>query len=695
MNLIDLQNSEHLSEQLDLHLREQFQLKAFRAGQLEAMLCLLQEKRLLCIQPTGHGKSLLYQLPSTILPGMTLVISPLLALMRDQIHHLRQRFNITAASINSDQTEEDNAKAQRESVNGQVKILFVSPEKLDNLQQLQFLSRLPFSLIVIDEAHCISTWGHDFRPSYRQIMPFIQTMENTHPELLVLALTATANAKTEEDISQQLAASHRKIRVQRQGMQRDNIELSILRAADLSEKLSLLKQLMPKLSGHGIIYCATRDNTELIADFLQEQGVKAVAYHAGYDPYKKQQLQEKFIGNHYKVMAATNALGMGIDKQDLRFIIHFDIPGSITAYYQEVGRCGRDGLPAQGILLCDHNDLKIQHYFINSAQPDPSHFPILMRTLQKHDSLGLLDLKRLTGFHPTEVNLMLAELIEQGFIRKKLQYGKQVYLSTDKMGTPDLSRYQTQLQLRSQELNAIKAYTEDKKTCLMQVLSQALGDLAQYRCGLCDNCQGASFKLKDQDLKFVKDWLLTRNVSIQLSKLFNAEQGVSILDGQMRSPLFIDFMKGRAVAGSVINPLLLQAIQTALQKLCEQHQFSAILSLPSRTWANRQSILQFMAETLKVPMFSEVLSWKEMPENRQGELLNNDQRRYNVDRKMHCVLSSPLPAGTILLVDDYVGSGATLNEALRALKPFLNANTKILPFTMASVRWRLGQRGMI
>ena len=346
-------------DQLLTLLRQRFGLEEFRQGQLEAIGHLFKDRRVLCIQPTGFGKSLLYQLPSLLLPGMTIVISPLLALMRDQLDHLNTRYGIPSASLNSDQTEEENAAVRLQVKNQEIKILFVAPEQLDHLDRFEFLLKLPVSLLVVDEAHCISTWGHDFRPSYRQIIHYMRALQKVNPEVRVLGLTATANHETEKDITRQLEPQ----KVLRESMQRPNIALSVFQVASLQNKLSACLQLINQLQGCGIIYCATRENTMVVADFLKDQGVRAMAYHAGLPGEEKRLLQTAYTEDRFKVCIATNALGMGIDKPNIRFIIHFDFPGSITAYYQEVGRAGRDGKPAQGILLYDIADYRIQTFY--------------------------------------------------------------------------------------------------------------------------------------------------------------------------------------------------------------------------------------------------------------------------------------------------------------------------------------------
>jgi ATP-dependent DNA helicase RecQ len=250
---------------LDRALRERFGFASFRPGQREAIEALLRERRLLCIQPTGHGKSLLYQLTSTLLPGITVVISPLLALMRDQVGQLVSRFGIGAASINSDQSEDENAAVVEAARAGGLRILFVAPEKLDNLVDFRFLLSLPVSLLVIDEAHCISTWGHDFRPAYRRILEAVTRFAEQRADLHVLALTATADARTEADVAGLLGAGGAPLVVQRQGMDRPNLALAVLPVRGLAAKLETLLAVMRGVEGCAVLYCSTREQTEIVA----------------------------------------------------------------------------------------------------------------------------------------------------------------------------------------------------------------------------------------------------------------------------------------------------------------------------------------------------------------------------------------------------------------------------------------------
>lgn len=350
---------------------------------------------------------------------------------------------------------------------------------------------LPVALFVVDEAHCISTWGHDFRPSYRQIIKAVHAFEQSKPGLRVLGLTATADQRVEEDIARQLQAPDgRPLKVLRSSMDRPNIALTCVTVNGIAEKLAFLAQLLPNQQGCGILYCATREHTELVAGYLSERGQNVVSYHAGYEPDRKRQLQSDFISGKAQIIAATNALGMGIDKPDIRFIVHVDVPGSITAYYQEVGRAGRDNQPARGYLLFDMADRRIQEHFIRSAQPTRADFENITAAMRPNlnGNPNQTALKVRTGLHPTRVSVILAELVEQGYVVKLRERGKQVYQCTNKPGEPDLSRYERQNQVRQKELQSMLGYGEKKVDCLMQALRAALGDNDADACGRCAIC---------------------------------------------------------------------------------------------------------------------------------------------------------------------------------------------------------------
>lgn len=679
-----------MNDHFHVLLREKFRLEAFRPGQLEAIQLLLEKNRLLCIQPTGYGKSLLYQLPSCVLGGITLVISPLLALMRDQIDQLTHRFNISAASINSDQTDEENAQARLNVAAGEIKILFTSPEQLDHIDRFAFLLKLPISLLVIDEAHCISTWGHDFRPSYRHILHFSQELKKEHPELKILGLTATADGRVEKDIAKQLSSDQEPVQIWREKMDRPNIHLSVMPVEGTAAKLELCKALLSKLTGLGLIYCATRENAELVAEYLQKEGISSIAYHAGLESEEKRKIQIGFSQNAYRAISATTALGMGIDKKDLRFIIHFDIPGSITAYYQEVGRSGRDGLKADGILLYDRADRKVQDYFIDSALPAQEDFQAVLNVVRSAaEPPHLTAIKRLTGLHPTRVTIVLAELIEQKFLRKESVKGTQVYKTDRPEQSLDLSRYTTQHLVKTEELNKIISYAEQREGCRMSLLRKALGDSSPSACGRCDVCQKQT-PLASPNSGAAMQWLSMRPVPIAGAKINRISPGFSLFDSKLRTPPFLRFMRERAEREQVDPEILLMLLKQASSLDCP---VGAVVSLPSRTWKGQMAYARALAGHLNVPLLSDLLMWQTLPEKRQGELLNNDQRHFNVHEKMTANRSVAVPAGALILFDDYIGSGATIKEAARCLRK--TAEHPLIPFTIASLKWRLGKPGFI
>ncbi len=318
-------------------LKERFHINTgFHAGQRDIIEQLVQGKRLLVIQRTGWGKSLCYQMASLYYPHLTLVFSPLKALMRDQRQRCNDSYGITAGMVSSEFSTEENRATLARAVEGKLNILFIAPERLDNADWQSSVPQMRISMIVIDEAHCISTWGHDFRPHYQRIVLLLSALPPTIP---VLGLTATANTRVEQDVLEQIGAGTQVIRGT---MWRPNLYLNVVELRGDREKLAYLAEFLPRLPGTGIIYTATQHDAGMVAAFLQQQGVQAEYYHSRREEQVKRDIEQKFMANQYKVVCSTNALGMGIDKPDIRFVIHYQIPASPIHYYQEIGRAGRD-----------------------------------------------------------------------------------------------------------------------------------------------------------------------------------------------------------------------------------------------------------------------------------------------------------------------------------------------------------------
>ncbi|MFV8369453.1 DNA helicase RecQ [Flavobacterium sp. LB2R40] len=334
------------NQSLHAKLKENFGFEKFRPNQKDIINCVLSGQDTLAIMPTGGGKSICFQLPALIFPGITIVISPLIALMKDQVDGLKAN-GIEACYINSSQTEEERQFYIENLKSNIIKLVYIAPESLSFLDNL--FNSLTISLIAIDEAHCISTWGHDFRPAYTNL----GYLKNRFPSTPILALTATADKATRKDISQQLNLRNPKVFVA--SFDRKNISLEVRPALDRVKQIIDFIQEKPNESG--IVYCLSRKTTEELADKLQKSGISAKAYHAGLDTKIRSNTQDQFINDDCKVVCATIAFGMGIDKSNVRWVIHYNLPKNIEGYYQEIGRAGRDGLPSQTVLFESYGDV--------------------------------------------------------------------------------------------------------------------------------------------------------------------------------------------------------------------------------------------------------------------------------------------------------------------------------------------------
>jgi len=344
-------------------LQQIFGFEHFNQGQQQVVDTILAGRSAAAIFPTGSGKSLCYQLPATQLPHLTLVVSPLLALMQDQLAFLASK-NIAAASIDSMQTREQSTAVMNGVRNGEIKILMISVERLNNERFRQFLAQVPISLLVVDEAHCISEWGHNFRPDYLKL-PQYQRAFNIPQTLL---LTATATTKVVADMGSKFAINEQDITLT--GFYRDNLHLSV-QGVSSHEKVSVLYTwLQDKAKVSGIIYVTLQQTAEQVAQQLQQQGFNAQAYHAGMKSEQRQHIQQQFMNGNIKLIVATIAFGMGIDKSDIRYVVHYDLPKSIENYAQEIGRAGRDGQVSQCLVLANQDNLNVLENFVYGDTPE-------------------------------------------------------------------------------------------------------------------------------------------------------------------------------------------------------------------------------------------------------------------------------------------------------------------------------------
>ncbi|MCX6831495.1 MAG: RecQ family ATP-dependent DNA helicase [candidate division Zixibacteria bacterium] len=477
---------EHALDLLRLALGDSQAL--FREGQWEAIHQLVYRKsRLLVVQRTGWGKSIVYFLATRLLrddgAGATVLVSPLLALMRNQIL-AAERTGLRAATINSSNVNEWN-QVQQELAAGRVDILLVSPERLANDN---FCARVlaPLAskagLFVVDEAHCISDWGHDFRPDYRRIPQVLKAMPRSIP---ILATTATANNRVVEDIISQLASG---LVIQRGPLERESLRLQNIVLPGQAARLAWLAEHLPPLPGSGIIYTLTIEDARRVARWLQMRHINAHAYWGALETEQRKELEQQLLDNEIKALVATSALGMGFDKPDIGFVIHFQRPGSAIHYYQQVGRAGRAVPLAFGILLCGAEDDEITDYFIRSAMPSIEHVGQVLDALKRASAgLTVSEIETQVNIRRSEIDKVLSLLAVESpapilkiDTRWRLQKVKYCY---------DTLRATQLLQIKRAEQTRMREYMRTQE-CLMAFLKRELDDPDARPCGRCANCIG-------------------------------------------------------------------------------------------------------------------------------------------------------------------------------------------------------------
>jgi len=454
----------------------------FRDGQWEAIDAVANRReRLLVVQRTGWGKSIVYFLATKLLratgAGPTLLISPLLSLMRNQIL-ATEKLGVRAATIHSQNVHEW-SEIEAALANNSFDLLMVSPERLANpefMQKLLPLLQGRIGLFVVDEAHCISDWGHDFRPDYRRIVRVMEMLPSGVP---VLCTTATANDRVVRDIETQI----QRLRVLRGPLVRSSLRLYNIQLARQSDRLAWLAHFLPQLPGNGIVYTLTIQDARRVAAWLRQNNISARAYHADLEAAERIEIEGQLLRNEVKALVATVALGMGFDKPDLGFVIHFQRPGSVVAYYQQVGRAGRAVDSAFGILLSGSEDDEISDYFIRTAFPPLEVIQAVLDTVTLRGPLTIEDIGAdlNQGRNAIEKSLKLLE------VDGAVTHGKPGYSRTEAAWQPDTARFEQVTRLRRSEVEEMRRYVEHPG-CLMEFLARALDDPTAAPCGKCMNC---------------------------------------------------------------------------------------------------------------------------------------------------------------------------------------------------------------
>ena len=471
-------------------LKNNFGYAEFRGEQESIIKRIVDEqKHSLVLMPTGSGKSLCYQIPALYFDNSTIVISPLIALMQDQVDVLRKK-NISAAFINSTLSKQEREKRLRDFVDGKIKLLYVTPERFRKPDFIEQIKKVKVDLLAVDEAHCISEWGHDFRPDYSRIGEFRELMSNP----LTIALTATATHDVQIDIIKKLHLNKEEIKIFHQGIERPNLRLEAVDVFDDKEKLKEIISTLDKYDGCGIIYFSLIKTLEKFSEILADKGFIHGVYHGKLEDRQRKGMQRDFLNGKQKLILATNAFGMGIDKANIRFVIHVEVPSSIESYYQEIGRAGRDGKDSLCLLLYNQEDLYTQMEFIKWSNPDANFYSamydILKREIGIINSSGVDYIRELISFKNKSdfrVETALAMLDRYGVTEGDVE--KQNLKIVNEL--PDILQDEDHLKEKllndNKKLLSVVNYFRGEK-CRRVFISDYFGFPGEPPCGNCDNC---------------------------------------------------------------------------------------------------------------------------------------------------------------------------------------------------------------
>lgn len=673
----------------------------FRDGQWQAIDALVNHrKKLLVVQRTGWGKSSVYFIATRLLRdkgyGPTIIISPLLALMRNQVE-AAQRLGIRAITMNSTNSEQNDYLTQQ-VVENRVDCLLISPERLANEQFAEEVLQ-PIAdrigLLVVDEAHCISDWGHDFRPDYRRLLNILRQMP---PNMPVLGTTATANNRVIEDVVSQLGD----IEVLRGTLVRESLALQNLTLPDQASRLAWLSQTVPGLQGAGIVYVLTKRDAEQVKDWLVAQGIDAKAYYSGIEHpdfensnHYREYLEDLLLSNSLKVLVATTALGMGYDKPDLTFVIHYQAPGSIVSYYQQVGRAGRGIDESFGVLLSGAEDEKIHDFFRRSAFPAEGQVQLLLGTLEESDGMSVPMLQERLNLRQGQIEKVLkflsvenpAPIYKDGsrWVRTAVAF---------QLDHEKIARLTAQ---REVEWREVQDYVETSN-CLMEFLRNALDDPQSEPCGKCANCRGeplfetgvdrslvieAKKFLRHSELVFKPKIQVAPNAFPQYGFKGNLPQEYRASEGRILSR-WGDAGWGGMVeqdkhSGRFRDELVDAVVDMISQRWRPSPGPSWVTCVPS---LNHPELVPDFAARLSQKLglpFNQVI--EKVVDNEPQKLQNN---RFHQCRNLDGVfaVADGIPGGPVLLVDDVIDSGWTITVLAALLRQQGSGN--VYPVALAS-----------
>lgn len=654
-------------------LQRTFKLPKFYDEQWLTIDKILKGEKVLLIEKTGFGKSLCFQFPATVFNGTTVIFSPLIALMRDQVKKLTA-LGISAKCINSEQTSEENTQIINEAKQGKIKILYIAPERQENSEWIEATRQMNLSMVVVDEAHCISVWGHDFRPAFKRIINLVKLLPKGLP---VLATTATATKRVELDVAQQIGNN---ILTIRGNLMRDNFKLFVVKVSSEDEKLIWLGKNLNNLPGSGILYTGTRVDTEIYSKWFENLKISSTAYNAGLDADSRIAIENGLMSNKWKCIISTNALGMGIDKPDIRFIIHTQIPQSPIHYYQEIGRAGRDGQPSYIILFYNPEDRKLPEAFIEGGRPAIKKYERVINAV-KSELLGERDLMKRTNLKQNQIRVIKADLIEQGIIRE-VMIGKSKKFEYVSNSQPlNTKAFEELRNAKLADLENMIAYVETDKS-RMKFLCDYLGDNSNHTFNNCDNTGEKKITVSvtpewtEKLQNFREDYFPELEVESKGSNIMNgvaaSYYGVSNVGAALH--------RSKYEKGGDFPDFLLKLVLKAYRKKFGQEKFDLILYVPPTSSGDLvKNFAVKISQVLKFPISHNLVKARQTKEQKVFE--NGYLKTDNVSGAFTFSTPNDIKGKSILLIDDIFDSGATLKEIGRLLTNF--GAEKIAPIVIA------------
>ena len=674
----------------------------FRDGQWDAIDQLVNRRgRVLCVQRTGWGKSMVYFVSAKLMreqgAGPTLIISPLLALMRNQID-AANRLKLRAETVNSTNVDDWNGVRKR-LLNDEIDLLLISPERLANdgfVANTLMPIAARIGLLVIDEAHCISDWGHDFRPDYRRIG---QILRHLPGNIAVLATTATANSRVVKDVEQQLGG---KVMLQRGPLIRESLSLQTLRLANPAERLAWLADHIPELPGSGIVYTLTTRDADRVAEWLQKSGIDAESYHGGKSNEERLTLETALLENRIKCLVATTALGMGYDKPDLGFVIHYQTPGSVVFYYQQVGRAGRAIDQAFGVLLSGDEEEEINAYFRDTAFPGERQINRILEALDASDGMSVRDIEHAVNLRQTQIEKVLKLLVVENaspVVRIDGKWNRTAQpFKLDKVRIEHLTRQ------RELEWEQMKDYLSNRQ-CLMQFLAIALDDPMAQPCGKCAVClkrpvvstsiseetliQAQRFvRQSEMLLELRKQWDLSalsnyaaryswRKINIPLD--FRGEPGRIL--SRWGEPVWGELVAQGKAAGRFSDKLVDASVDLIRSRWGIKPSPTWVTCIPSERHPELvPDFAQRLAAALKLPFRPALVKIGHTEEQKGME--NRYHQCHNLDGAFEVQAVRGNISGPVILVDDVFDSGWTMTLATALLRQA--GSGAVFPFALAT-----------